>query len=103
MALTNYKINETYKDILTVLGSTANEGLESTAKRVFDGEGTGSPLYLGTNSLSIVGVTTITGNTTINGDLTVDDKIKLQPSSSLPNSPATGDITLYNGALYIAI
>ena len=103
MALTNYKVNETYKDLLTVLGGTANEGLESNAKRVFDGNGTGSPLYLGTNSLSIVGATTITGDTTVTGTLTVDNKIKLESISSLPNSPSTGDIVLHGGDLYLAL
>ena len=47
--------SNTYKDLLTVHGSTPNQGLESTAKRVFDGEGIGSPLFLGTDTLAIVG------------------------------------------------
>ena len=34
--LTSYTVSETYKDLLTVLGSTANQGLENTAKRVFN-------------------------------------------------------------------
>lgn len=72
---------ETYKDLLTVASATNNQGLEPTAKRVFDGEGVGSPLFLGTNSLDIVGetsisgTTSITGNTTITGDLTVTGDI----------------------------
>tara|TARA_R100001230_G_C5631077_1_gene138734 strand:- start:19 stop:570 length:552 start_codon:yes stop_codon:yes gene_type:complete len=78
-SLQDKAIKDSYKDLLTVAGTTSNEGLEATAKRVFDGEGIGSPLYLGTNTLDIVGTTTITGNTTmtgnltITGDLTVDD------------------------------
>lgn len=72
---------ETFKDLLTVASSTPNQGLESTAKRVYDGEGVGSPLYIGTNSLDIVGATSITGtlgvtgNTTITGNLTVTGNI----------------------------
>lgn len=78
-SLQDKAIKDSYKDLLTVAGTTANEGLETTAKRVFDGEGVGSPLYLGTNTLDIVGTTTITGDTTmtgnltITGDLTIDD------------------------------
>jgi predicted RNA-binding protein len=80
-SLQDKAIKDSYKDLLTVAGATSNEGLEATAKRVFDGEGIGSPLYLGTNTLDIVGTTTITGDTTmtgnltITGDLTVDDII----------------------------
>lgn len=78
-SLQDRAIKDSFKDLLTVAGVTQNEGLENGAKRVFDGEGVGSPLYLGTNTLDIVGTTTITGNTTmtgnltITGDLTVDD------------------------------
>lgn len=70
-SLQDKAIKDSYKDLLTVAGTTSNEGLESTAKRVFDGEGVGSPLYLGTNTLDIVGTTTITGNTTMTGNLTI--------------------------------
>ncbi len=78
-SLQDRAIKDSFKDLLTVAGVTQNEGLETGAKRVFDGEGIGSPLYLGTNTLDIVGTTTITGNTTmtgnltVTGDLTVDD------------------------------
>ena len=68
-SLQDKAIKDSYKDLLTVAGTTANEGLETTAKRVFDGEGIGSPLYLGTNTLDIVGTTTITGDTTMTGIL----------------------------------
>ena len=70
-SLQDKAIKDSYKDLLTVAGTTSNEGLESTAKRVFDGEGVGSPLYLGTNTIDIVGTTTITGNTTMTGNLTI--------------------------------
>lgn len=80
-SLINKTPAETYKDLLTVASETNNQGLEPTAKRVFDGEGVGSPLFLGTNSLDIVGTTSITGttnitgNTTITGNLTVTGSI----------------------------
>jgi hypothetical protein len=70
-SLAGKRPSNTYKDLLTVHGSTPNQGLESTAKRVFDGEGIGSPLYLGTDTLDIIGATTITGNTSVTGNLSV--------------------------------
>tara|TARA_R110001592_G_scaffold57841_2_gene175817 strand:+ start:1609 stop:2277 length:669 start_codon:yes stop_codon:yes gene_type:complete len=85
---------ETFKDLLTVASSTPNQGLESTAKRVFDGEGIGSPLYIGTSSLDIIGTTSITGTvgitgaTTITGDLTVTGNII---NSGLADGDATFD------------
>jgi len=54
-ALTGKEIRSTYKDLLTVSGTTLGEGLESSVKRVFDGEGVGSPLWLGSNTLEFQG------------------------------------------------
>ena len=34
------KVKETFGDLLTVLGSTNGEGLTSSVKRIFDGDGT---------------------------------------------------------------
>lgn len=70
-SLINKTPAETYKDLLTVASDTNNQGLEPTAKRVFDGEGIGSPLFLGTDTLDIVGTTTITGTTNITGNATI--------------------------------
>ncbi|MDP6586970.1 MAG: hypothetical protein QF535_20120, partial [Anaerolineales bacterium] len=52
-------------DLLTVSGTTIGEGLEATKKRVFDGEGVGSPFYLGTGDASFecnVTATSFTGD-----------------------------------------
>jgi len=68
-SLLNKAIGVTYKDLLTVLGDTQGEGLEATRKQVFDGEGVGSPLYLGTNSLEVVGSTTITGTLSVTSNI----------------------------------
>jgi len=98
--LTSYTVSETYKDLLTVLGSTANQGLENTAKRVFDGEGTGSPLYLGTTTLDVVGTTTFTGDVTITGTL-APSKFIIKTETSVPSSPSTGEIYIHGGEVYI--
>lgn len=111
-SLLNKAVGTTYKDLLTVLGDTSGQGLEPTAKRVFDGEGTGSPLYLGTNSLTvagsttingatnIVGATSITGNTTVTGNLSVDGNLSYTGTisgagltgSNITGQTITGDI-----------
>ena len=97
-ALTNKTIGSTYKDLLTVSGSTAGEGLESSLKTVVDGDGVESAIQLSTTTLKIpsgktlnvegtfttanvssgggygdTGVTlSATGNIQANGALTVD-------------------------------
>jgi len=101
-SLNNQLVSNTYKDLLTVSGTTSNEGLENTAKRVFDGEGTGSPLYLGTSTLDVVGTSTFTGSVTISGKTTTNT-LKLNNLSSLPSSPETGEVVLVNGEIYINI
>lgn len=52
-SLSGRGISSTYKDILHVFNGTENQGLEVTTKRVFDGEGVGSPLYLGTDFIEV--------------------------------------------------
>tara|TARA_R110001592_G_scaffold64618_3_gene198431 strand:+ start:774 stop:1403 length:630 start_codon:yes stop_codon:yes gene_type:complete len=88
MALTGKSVAETYKDLLTVSGETANQGLESTRKRVFDGEGIGSPIYLGTTSVEFQGPITTTNNLTVGGDIVYTGSISGN-GSGLTNLPAT--------------
>ena len=42
---------DSYKDLLTIAGTTANEGLTGAAKQIFDGEGVASALWVSTNLL----------------------------------------------------
>ena len=64
--LRDFQIQRTYKDLLTVLDTNSpNQGLERSAKRVFDGEGIGSPLFLSTEAVSIAGGLTVTSGVTI--------------------------------------
>ena len=89
-SLTGQNITDTYKDILTVSGTTRNEGLETTVKQVFDGDGIGSPLWMGTNSLQITGGMSITGT------------FNLSNKTQAPSRPAVGDIAVINGELYFS-
>lgn len=88
--LNNKKIQDTYPDLLTVLGSTNGEGLTSSVKRIFDGDGTGSPLWIGTTSLEMTGTAIVSGI------------LNLQEKSSAPSSPTAGDLAFINDELYIA-
>lgn len=89
--LTGRLIKGSYKDLLTVSGSTANEGLESSVKQIFDGEGIGSPLWLGTNSIEMSGTVTVTGT------------FNLQNKTSAPSNPNQGDLAMINGQLYVSL
>tara|TARA_R100001463_G_scaffold45491_1_gene93788 strand:- start:525 stop:791 length:267 start_codon:yes stop_codon:yes gene_type:complete len=82
--LNNKKVKETFGDLLTVLGSTNGEGLTSSVKRIFDGDGTGSPLWMSTNMLQVDGI------------------LNLKEYSSEPSNPTAGDLAFINDDLYIA-
>ena len=51
--LFNTTPSETYKDLLTVASDSRNQGLESSVKQVFDGDGVGSPLWISTSLLQV--------------------------------------------------
>ena len=76
MALTGKTVADTYKDLLTVNSvGFDGQGLESTRKRVIDGEGVNSALFLGTNDLAFSGP--IIGDVNIQGALQVDGSTTL--------------------------
>jgi hypothetical protein len=54
-SLTGKSINTSYKDLLTVAGSSNGEGLENTLKQLFDGAGEGSALSLSSTDIGIRG------------------------------------------------
>jgi len=82
--LSDTRIRDTFKDLLTVYSGTGNEGITGNAKRIFDGDGTGSPLWMSTNMLQIDGI------------------LNLKEYSSAPSSPTVGDLAFINDELYIA-
>lgn len=89
-SLTGQNITGTYKDLLTVAGTISNQGLETSRKQIFDGDGIGSPLWLGTNSLEITGTITVSGT------------LNLKEKNTSPSNPTNGDLAFINGELYIA-
>ena len=68
--LNNKKIQDTYPDLLTVLGSTNGEGLTTSAKRIFDGDGTGSAetALFGMNADDVFDGKVVVDNVTIHSD-----------------------------------
>jgi len=52
-SLVGRQVSSTYKDLLHVYNGTENQGLELGTKRIFDGEGVGSPVWVSTNLLQV--------------------------------------------------
>jgi hypothetical protein len=96
-SLAGREVANTYKDILHVYNGTENQGLEVTTKRVFDGEGVGSPLYLGTDFVE-VGTSNNADNSNFKiwGDGTGSD----QPYFLFNTSD--GNVSLENGDLSVS-
>jgi len=86
----------TYKDLLTVAGSTLNEGLESSLKRMFDGDGVGSQLYLSTTTVE-VGTAHEPSNFEVHGIATVRS-LSFRPAGGSPTNllqaSSTGVLTV---------
>jgi len=127
--LASYQIASSYKDLLTVLdNNNPNTGLESSSKRVFDGDGVSSPLFLSTTAVEIAGALTVTGLMTGNSlfstdgnissnqtelnlksgsnsllTLKDDGTIRVKSVSSAPTNPSAGDLVNINGHIYMAI
>ncbi len=76
-SLTDKSPANTYKDLLTISSASANQGLETSSKQVFDGEGVGSPLWLSTNALEFKGPVTTTSNLTVGGNTVLDGNLQI--------------------------
>ncbi len=122
--LREFTVANTYADLLTVLDRNApNTGLDDrNAKRVFDGEGIGSPLFLSTTAVEIAGGLSVTsgvtisdGNISSNGSFSFksngtellniksDGTIRAINVSTAPTNPQAGDLVNLNGHLYMAV
>jgi len=65
--LTGTSVKTTYKDLLTISGGTAGEGLTTSKKSIFDGLGTSSPMKLSTTAVDFLGMVTV-GNSNFQGN-----------------------------------
>jgi len=77
--LTGLLVKNSYKDLLTISGVTANEGITSSSKQIFDGEGIGSPVWMSTSLLQ-VGTTSADADLTVYGDIKAKVYKMLNPS-----------------------
>lgn len=60
--LTGLSVKGTYKDLLTISGVTANEGLTGNTKLLYDGAGNASPMKLSQTAIEMLGKLTIGSN-----------------------------------------
>ncbi len=96
-------IGGSYKDLLNVSGSTANEGVTSSLKSVFDGDGTETAIQLSTTHLKIPSGKTLeiagtlnSVNATLTGDLTVGDDLTVSDLISGSAMTLTGSVSALN-------
>ena len=86
----------TYKDLLTVSSATQNQGLETSLKRMFDGDGVGSQLYLSTTTVE-VGTAHNSSDFEVHGKATVRS-LAFRPvggsSSNLLQASSSGVLTV---------
>tara|TARA_R110000744_G_scaffold250703_2_gene366762 strand:- start:155 stop:499 length:345 start_codon:yes stop_codon:yes gene_type:complete len=54
-SLTGKSINTSYKDLMTLAGTTSGEGVSASLKQLFDGNGDGTALSLSTSDIGIRG------------------------------------------------
>ena len=122
--LRDYTVANSYADLLTVLDRNApNTGLDTSPKRVFDGEGISSPLFLSTTAVEIAGALTVsTGITLSDGSISSgtdtltmkignqkllsiknDGTIRAISVAQAPTNPQAGDLVNLNGHLYMAV
>ena len=104
--LINKKIQDTYKDLLTVNSSTDNEGIKSTLKTVSDGEGNETAIQLSTTHLKIpsgktleIAGTLSSINATLTGDLSVGDDLTVTDLISGASMVLTGEMRSDNATI----
>lgn len=102
-SLLNKTPAETYKDLLTVASASTNQGLETSLKSVFDGEGVESAIQLSTTHLKIPSGKTLeiagtlnSVNATLTGDLTVGDDLTVTDLISGSTMVLTGSVGASN-------
>jgi hypothetical protein len=54
-SLTGKNVNTSYKDLLTVAGSTEGQGIDSALKQIFDGNGDGTAMSLSSTEIGVKG------------------------------------------------
>lgn len=60
-SLTGRNISTSYKDLLTLAGSTEGQGVESALKQLFDGNGDGTAMSLSSDQIGVRGNMNVEG------------------------------------------
>jgi|TARA_R110000824_G_scaffold98780_3_gene235489 hypothetical protein len=89
--LTGTSVKNTYKDLLTIAGPIANQGIESSVKQIFDGEGIGSPVWLSTNLLQ-VGTASSDAALSVYGNLSVYGKVSCETLTLIDSNDDPTDL-----------
>ncbi len=99
-SLNNKTLKDTYKDLLTVHGPTANEGVTSSLKDVFDGNGGATAIELSTTHLKIptgktleIAGTLSVSDASLVGSLKVGDDLDVTDLISGASMTLTGSMT----------
>ena len=99
-SLNNKTLKDTYKDLLTVHGSTANEGVTSSLKDVFDGNGGATAIELSKTHLKIptgktleIAGTLSVSDASLVGSLKVGDDLDVTDLISGASMTLTGSMT----------
>ena len=89
--LSTTKVLDTFPDLLHVYNGTAGQGLTSSYKNMFDGDGTSSHVFLSTAGTKFTGLTTVQGSFVLTN----------QNPLALNTAPAHGELAFINNNLYI--
>ncbi len=85
-SLSNKPVGTTYQQLLHV-----SDGLTSSLKNVYGGDGISSHLFLSTSGIKFTGLTTVQG----------DFVLKNKSSDFLSSTPSVGQVAFINNELYI--
>tara|TARA_R110000803_G_scaffold50764_4_gene105204 strand:- start:2902 stop:3189 length:288 start_codon:yes stop_codon:yes gene_type:complete len=92
-SLANTSIKDTYSDLISIYGGTPGEGLTTSYKRLFDGDGTMSNLFLSSLGTKLTGLTTVQGSFVLTN----------QNPLAFNTAPDQGELAFINNNLYIGI
>mgnify|MGYP003676215541 FL=1 len=109
-SLTGQSINTSYKDLLTVASSVAGQGIESSFKQVFDGNGDGTAMSLSSSQLGVRGDFGLDGisayvfkkNSDTQFTINAEGVVVLKEFSSIP-TPVAGGMYFNGTEFYVAI
>jgi len=89
--LSSTRVSDTFPDLLHLYNGTAGQGLTSTLKLIYDGDGTATSLSLASGKSQFTGLLYLNGSTIFQN----------KSSSALASTPQLGEFAFINNELYI--